>query len=155
MTSDPSTGPQTLTVQVGGLPGDAVHASRIGFGDLGVPHHRGRRRQDRGLHGVRRRGCLRQRLLRRAYRHLGLLRLARRVQRLVTRRDREGGTWADGPYVYGPAPFDESTGLYEAFLGSCANHGGYQPCFVNISGEGSNTTQVHSPASANDPRISH
>jgi hypothetical protein len=74
-----------------------------------------------------------------------------------------GGTWADGPYVYGPAPFDEGTGLYEAFLGSCANHGivteggviEYRPCFVNINGGTYNTTEVHSPASANDPRLSH
>jgi len=66
-----------------------------------------------------------------------------------------GGTWADGPYVYGPAPFDASTGLYEAYLGNCANHGGYQPCFVNISGEGFNTTEVHSPPGDHDPRISH
>jgi hypothetical protein len=66
-----------------------------------------------------------------------------------------GGTWADGPYVYGPAPFDAATGLYEAYLGSCANHGGYQPCFTNIAGEGFDTTEVHSPASPNDPRVSH
>jgi hypothetical protein len=66
-----------------------------------------------------------------------------------------GGTWANGPYVYGPAPFDEGTGLNEAFLGSCANHDGYQPCFVNINGGTYNTTEVHSPASINDPRLSH
>jgi class 3 adenylate cyclase len=67
----------------------------------------------------------------------------------------QAGTWANGPYVYGPAPFDASTGLYEAFLGSCANHGGYQPCFTNINGGTYNTTEVHSPASPHDPRISH
>ena len=75
----------------------------------------------------------------------------------------DGGTWADGPYVYGPAPFNEGTGLFEAFLGSCANHGieteegtiEYRPCFVNINGGTYNTTEVHSPASANDPRLSH
>jgi hypothetical protein len=65
------------------------------------------------------------------------------------------GTWENGPYSYGPAPRDEETGLFEAFLGSCANHGGYQPCFTNISGEGFNTTRITSPPSANDPRISH
>jgi len=65
------------------------------------------------------------------------------------------GTYEDGPYNYGPAPLNPATGFYEAFLGSCANHGGYQPCFVNISGEGFNTTQIHSPPSASDPRASH
>jgi hypothetical protein len=64
-------------------------------------------------------------------------------------------SWETGTYVYGPAPFDANTGLYEAFLGNCANHGGYTPCFVNINGGTYNTTEVHSPASANDPRISH
>jgi len=66
-----------------------------------------------------------------------------------------GGTWADGPYVYGPVPFDSDTGLFEGFLGNCANHSGYQPCFTNIAGDGSNDTQVHSPAGPNDPRITH
>jgi hypothetical protein len=75
----------------------------------------------------------------------------------------EGGTWADGPWSYGPAVFDEGTGLYEAYLGSCANHGivteggviEYRPCFMNINGGTYNTTEVRSPASANDPRVSH
>ena len=66
-----------------------------------------------------------------------------------------GGTWADGPYVYGPVPFDSDTGLFEGFLGSCANHSGYQPCFTNIASAGSNDTQVHSPNGPNDPRITH
>jgi hypothetical protein len=61
-------------------------------------------------------------------------------------------TWAKGPYVYGPAQKDTSTGLYEAFLGSCSLHP--QPCFVNTSGT-TNTTEVRSPASAADPRVSH
>jgi hypothetical protein len=65
------------------------------------------------------------------------------------------GTWADGPYVFGPAPFDEATGLYEAFLGNCGGTPGVNPCFVNINGVGFNTTQIHTPPSANDPRGSH
>jgi hypothetical protein len=67
----------------------------------------------------------------------------------------ETGTWEDGPYVYGSVPFDEGTGLYEGFLGNCENHDGYQPCFTNSSGDGVNTTEIHTPPECDDPRVSH
>ena len=75
----------------------------------------------------------------------------------------EPSTWADGPWSYRAAVLDGATGLYEAYLGSCANHGivteggviEYRPCFVNINGGTYNTTEVRSPASPNDPRVSH
>jgi hypothetical protein len=81
-----------------------------------------------------------------------------------------GGTWANGPYQYGPATKNLTTGLFEAFLSECsftystysssfAPPSGYLPCFDNFffTGEGptTHTSKVHSPASSNDPRISH
>ena len=159
VTSDPSTGAQTLTVQVGGLPDmlcslsgsgsvtaeyhtSAADAAKIAdytvFGDAAVfaENFYAAHTDISGCYGS-------------ADEFNGWSPAPPDCTECT------GGTWADGPYVYGPAPFDASTGLFEAFLGSCANHDGYQPCFTNISGDGSNTTEVHSPASANDPRITH
>lgn len=66
------------------------------------------------------------------------------------------GTWRNGPYTYGPATLDASTGLYEAFLDNCldVNHPNVQPCFLDTNGS-SNILEVDSPASNLDPRVSH
>jgi hypothetical protein len=155
VTSDPSTGPQTLTLQVGGVP--AMQCSLPESGSVVSEYHTSA--SDAGKvadytvfgdaaafadafyaeNGADVQGCYG----------------SPEVFNGWSPDGSEGSSWQYGPYAYGPAPLDESTGLYEAFLGSCANHGGYQPCFVNISGEGSNTTQVYSPPSASDPRFSH
>ena len=65
-------------------------------------------------------------------------------------------TWRNGPYTYGPATLDASTGLHEAFLDNCGdvNHPNVVPCFLDTNGS-SNILEVHSPASLLDPRVSH